>query len=95
MKKYYEGLPAAANMEESIIQAQLQIVKDLERRKQSAAARSAADRFGHAPCCLAFSSACSAPRGYERAVLRRPRPAAGSSTRTTAGEVRNVRREAS
>jgi len=38
MKKDYEGLPAARNMEESIIRAQLQIVKDLERRKQSAAA---------------------------------------------------------
>jgi hypothetical protein len=38
MKKFYEGLPAAANVEESIIQAQLQIVEDLERRKQSAAA---------------------------------------------------------
>lgn len=38
MRKYYEGLPAAANMQESIIQAQIQIVKDLERRAQSAAA---------------------------------------------------------
>ena len=38
MKKDYEGLPAARNMEESIIRAQLQIVKDLARRKQSAAA---------------------------------------------------------
>ena len=38
MKKYYEGLPAAANVEQSIIRAQLQIVKDLERRKHSAAA---------------------------------------------------------
>jgi hypothetical protein len=38
MRKYYEGLPAAANVEQSIIQAQLQIVKDLERRTQSAAA---------------------------------------------------------
>jgi hypothetical protein len=36
--KYYEGLPAAANLEQSIIQAQLQILKDLERRTQSAAA---------------------------------------------------------
>jgi hypothetical protein len=36
--KYYEGLPAAANVEQSIIRAQLQIRKDLERRKQSAAA---------------------------------------------------------
>jgi hypothetical protein len=32
MRKYYEGLPAAANVERSIIQAQLQILKDLERR---------------------------------------------------------------
>jgi hypothetical protein len=38
MRKYYEGLPAARNVQESIIQAQLQILKDLERRKQSAAA---------------------------------------------------------
>jgi hypothetical protein len=38
MRKYYEGLPAARNILESIIQAQLQIVKDVERRKQSAAA---------------------------------------------------------
>jgi hypothetical protein len=38
MKKDYEGLPAARNIQESITQAQLQIVKDLERRKQSAAA---------------------------------------------------------
>ena len=38
MKKHYEGLPAAATVEQSIIQAQIQIVKDLERRKQSAAA---------------------------------------------------------
>jgi hypothetical protein len=36
--KYYEGLPPAANLEQSIIQAQLQILKDLERRRQSAAA---------------------------------------------------------
>lgn len=38
MKKHYEGLPAASNIQGSIIQAQLQILKDLERRKQSAAA---------------------------------------------------------
>ena len=38
MKKDYEGLPAARNIQESITQAQLQIVKDLDRRKQSAAA---------------------------------------------------------
>ena len=38
MQNYYEGLPAAANVEQSIVRAQLQIVKDLERRKQSAAA---------------------------------------------------------
>ena len=38
MKKDYEGLPAARNIQESITQAQLQIVKDLERRKQSVAA---------------------------------------------------------
>jgi hypothetical protein len=38
MKKDYEGLPAARNIQDSITQAQLQIVKDLDRRKQSAAA---------------------------------------------------------
>ena len=38
MKKQYGGLPAAANMQQSIILAQLQILRDLERRKQSAAA---------------------------------------------------------
>jgi hypothetical protein len=38
MKKGYEGLPAARNIQESIILAQLQIVKDLDRRKQAAAA---------------------------------------------------------
>ncbi len=38
MNKDYQGLPAARNIQESIYQAQLQIVKDLERRKQSAAA---------------------------------------------------------
>ena len=38
MKKDYEGLPAARTVEESIIMAQLRIVNDLERRKQSAAA---------------------------------------------------------
>jgi hypothetical protein len=38
MKKDYEGLPAARNIQESIVRAQLQIVKDLDRRKQSAAA---------------------------------------------------------
>jgi hypothetical protein len=39
MEKYHKG-PAAANMQQSIILAQLQILKDLERRKrkQSAAA---------------------------------------------------------
>ena len=31
MRTYYEGLPAAANVEQSIIQAQLLILKDLQR----------------------------------------------------------------
>ena len=52
MKKHYEGLPAASNIQESIIQAQLQILKDLERRKQSAAAVQLLIRFGDAACCL-------------------------------------------
>ena len=38
MRKHYEGLPAAGNIQESIIQAQRQILNDLDRRKQSAAA---------------------------------------------------------
>ena len=37
MRKYYQGLPAAANMQESIIKAQLQILKDLARRTPPAA----------------------------------------------------------
>ena len=36
MEKHYEGLPAAANMQQSIILAQLQILRDLERRKRGA-----------------------------------------------------------
>jgi hypothetical protein len=31
MEKHYEGLPAAANVEQSIILAQLQILRKLER----------------------------------------------------------------
>ena len=38
MKNHYEGLPAASNIQDSIILAQLQILRDVERRKQSAAA---------------------------------------------------------
>ena len=38
MSKHYEGLPAATDVEQSIIQAQIQIVKDMERRRQSATA---------------------------------------------------------
>jgi len=36
MEKRYEGLPAAANMQQSIILAQLQILRDLERRTRGA-----------------------------------------------------------
>jgi hypothetical protein len=36
MAKHYEGLPAAANMQQSIILAQLQILRDLERRARGA-----------------------------------------------------------
>lgn len=36
MEKHYEGLPAAANMQQSIILAQLQILRDLERRTRGA-----------------------------------------------------------
>ena len=38
MRKNYEGLPAARNIQESILQAQLQIVTEMERRTRSAAA---------------------------------------------------------
>ena len=34
--KRYEGLPAAANMQQSIILAQLHILRDLERRTRGA-----------------------------------------------------------
>jgi hypothetical protein len=36
MERHYEGLPAAANMQQSIILAQLQILRDLERRTRGA-----------------------------------------------------------
>jgi len=36
MEKHYEGLPAAATMQQSIILAQLQILRDLERRARGA-----------------------------------------------------------
>ena len=36
MEKRYEGLPAAANMQQSIILAQLHILRDLERRTRGA-----------------------------------------------------------
>jgi hypothetical protein len=36
MEKHYEGLPAAATMQQSIILAQLQILRDLERRTRGA-----------------------------------------------------------
>lgn len=36
MAKHYEGLPAAANMQQSIILAQRQILRDLERRTRGA-----------------------------------------------------------
>jgi len=36
VEKQYGGLPAAANMQQSIILAQLQILRDLERRTRGA-----------------------------------------------------------
>jgi hypothetical protein len=36
IERRYEGLPAAANMQQSIILAQLQILRDLERRARGA-----------------------------------------------------------
>ena len=35
MRRNYEGLPAAANVEQAIILAQLLILKDLEKRAQA------------------------------------------------------------
>jgi hypothetical protein len=43
MEKRYEGLPAAANMQQSIILAQLHLLRDLERRKQAADTQFAID----------------------------------------------------
>ena len=57
LMKYYEGLPPAANLEQSIIQAQLQILKDLERRRQSAAAIQLLIDSVARPAALAFTSA--------------------------------------
>ncbi len=45
MEKHYEGLPAAANMQQSIILAQLQILRDLERRARGADAQPSIDPF--------------------------------------------------
>jgi hypothetical protein len=39
MGKHYEGLPAAANVEQSIILAQLQILRQLERGTRAGIAR--------------------------------------------------------
>jgi hypothetical protein len=43
MEKRYEGLPAAANMQQSIILAQRQILRDLERRARGAGTRLSID----------------------------------------------------
>ena len=43
MKKAYVGLPAAADMQQSIILAQLQILRDLERRRRGADTRLSID----------------------------------------------------
>ena len=39
METHYEGLPAAANLEQSIILAQLQILRQLERTTRAGIAR--------------------------------------------------------
>jgi hypothetical protein len=39
MEKHYEGLPAAANLEQSIILAQLQILRHLERATRAGITR--------------------------------------------------------
>lgn len=43
MEKRYEGLPAAANMQQSIILAQLHMLRDLERRTRGADTQLAID----------------------------------------------------
>lgn len=43
MEKHYEGLPAAANIQQSIILAQLQILRDLERRARGAGTQLSVD----------------------------------------------------
>jgi hypothetical protein len=43
MEKRYEGFPAAANVQQSIILAQLHILRDLERRARGADTRLASD----------------------------------------------------
>ena len=43
MEKHYEGLPAAADMQQSIILAQLQILRDLERRARRASSQLSID----------------------------------------------------
>jgi hypothetical protein len=43
MEKRYAGLPAAADMQQSIILAQLQILRDLERRARGASTRLSLD----------------------------------------------------
>jgi hypothetical protein len=45
MEKHYEGLPAAANIQQSIILAQLQILRDLERRARGAGTQPSIDPF--------------------------------------------------
>jgi hypothetical protein len=39
MARHYEGLPAAANVEQAIILAQLQILRSLERAARAGTAR--------------------------------------------------------
>jgi len=44
MQTRYSGLPAAANVEQSIILAQVVILRDLERQSRSGVGRAAATR---------------------------------------------------
>jgi hypothetical protein len=46
MKKQYEGLPPAANVQQSIILAQLHILRDLERRTRDANTQLSIDSIG-------------------------------------------------
>jgi len=49
MEKHYDGLSAAANLEQSVILAQLQILRRLERATRAGVARSFSPGLRQAP----------------------------------------------